>query len=254
MVPIKVTDEGAVREIMLDRPDKLNALRDADFVALTRVAEDTARSDARAVLIHGAGKAFCAGRDIATTDPAQLDGETLIRREINPLFQAIRAIPVPTIAAIQGACLGGGFGIAFACDILLAAEDARLGSPFRNIGLIADSATHYHLRELVGFHRASELIYTGRLISGREAAAMGLVNRACPASELLASARGLAAEIDAGPTEAFKVSKRILQTASSFDDVLDAEAVGQAPVLRTQDAREGFAAFQEKRKPGFVGR
>lgn len=253
MVPIRVSHHDAVCEIVLDRPGRMNALRDEDFVALTAIVEDVAKSEARAVLIHGANGAFCAGRDISTTDAAALDAEALIRREINPLFRVIRAIPVPTIAAVEGVCLGGGFGIAFACDIVLAAEDARLGSPFRNLGLIPDSGTHHHLLDVLGHHRASELIYTGRLMSGTEAAALGLVNRACPKDELLACARAMAQEIARGPTAAFRASKLILQRAGTFDEVLDQEAEGQGRIVPTRDGIEGFAAFQQKRRPRFVG-
>ena len=253
MVPIRVSDGGAVCEIVLDRPGRMNALRDEDFVTLTAIVERIAAEGARAVLIHGANGAFCAGRDISTTDAAALDAEALIRREINPLFRAIRTIRVPTIAAVEGVCLGGGFGIAFACDIVLVAEDARLGSPFRNLGLIPDSGTHHYLREVLGHHRASELIYTGRLLSGMEAAALGLANRAYPKAELLTAARAMAEEIARGPTAAFCESKRILQRAAAFDAVLDEEAEGQGRIVPTQDGIEGFAAFQQKRRPRFIG-
>lgn len=249
----RVIARGDTRELVLDRPDKMNALRDEDFVAVTQLVTRL-DAGARAVLFRGEGRAFCSGRDISTTDAATLDGEGLIRELINPLFQAISDIPVPTIAAVQGPCLGGGFGIAFACDIVLVAETARIGSPFRNLGLTADSATHHWLKGALGHHLASELIYTGRLLSGREAAEIGLVNRAFPEAELLTAARAMAAEIAAGPTAAFKMSKSILKEAVGFADVLEREAVGQGALLRTQDGREGLRAFQEKRRPVFVGR
>jgi enoyl-CoA hydratase/carnithine racemase len=253
MSPIRVEANGATREIVLDRAGKRNALRDQDFETFTRMVRELDDGECRAVLIRGEGEAFCAGRDIATTDPSATDGETLIRDTINPLFTAIRAISVPTVAAVQGHCLGGGFGIAFACDIVLVAESAKIGSPFRNLGLIADSATHHWLREALGYHRASELIYTGRLLSGQEAADLGLVSRAYPDADLLPAARALAAEIAAGPTAAFKVSKRILQESADFGQVLELEAVGQGRVLGTRDGAEGFRAFQEKRRPHFLG-
>lgn len=253
MEVITARRHGDVCEVIICRPEKMNALRDEDFLALTEIARTIGTSDARAVLVRGEGPNFCTGRDIATTDAQTTDAEALIRDLINPTFAAIWALPVPTIAAVHGHCLGGGFGIAFACDIVLVAEDARLGSPFRNIGCVADSAVHFHLRERLGHHRASELIYTGRLLTGREAADLGLVNHALPADTLLAEARAIAQHIAEGPTAAFHESKRILQAGQGFDAVLAQEAAAQGRVIRTKDAAEGFRAFQDKRKPRFIG-
>jgi len=251
----EVTRRGAVAEILINRPEKKNALRDEDFVTLTGIARQIAASDARCVMIHGAGGTFCAGKDIGSTDPRTTDTEKLIKETVNPTFLAIRAISVPTIAAVHGPCLGGGFGIAFACDIVLAASDAKLGSPFRNIGSIADSGAHYYLENRLGYHRACELIFTGRFLSGEEAARVGLVNHAYPAATLLDEARKLADDLASGPTAAFRRSKQILQGGGTLAQVLDEEAVGQDRIFTaTEDAAEGFAAFQQKRKPRFVGR
>lgn len=255
MAILELSRRGAVAEILINRPEKKNALTDADFVALTRLARQIAASDARCVMIHGAGGTFCAGRDIGTTDVRTLDAEKLIKEQINPTFLALRAIPVPTIAAVHGPCLGGGLGIAFACDIVLVASDARLGSPFRNIGSIADSGAHHYFVSRLGYHRACELIFTGRFLTGEDAAQTGLVNRAYPAADLIAAARALADDLASGPTAAFACSKRILQGGGPLEQVLDQEAVGQREIFQsTEDAVEGFTAFQQKRKPRFVGR
>lgn len=254
MAAIEHTVRGTITEILLNRPDKKNALRDEHFVELTALARHVAQSSARCVVISGAGGAFCAGRDISETDVAATDAATLIEDQINPLFVALRDIPVPTIAVVEGPCVGGGFGIAFACDIILAADNARFGSPFRNIGILPDSGIHHHLSTLLGYHRACELLFTGRLLSGSEASAWGLINHAYPAADLHASARQMAAQIAGGPTTAFKGSKKILQRGGALEDVLAAEAIGQGDIFRTADAAEGFAAFQQKRKPHFTGR
>ncbi len=246
--------QGAVFEILLNRPAKRNALTDDDFVAFTRLVREVASSDVRAVLIHGAGGSFSAGYDLGSSNlVAAMDAEKLIKETVNPLFKAIREIPVPTIAAVEGHCLGGGFGIAFACDIILVAETAVLGSPFREIGLVADSGTHLYLRERLGYHLAAELIFTGRFLSGREAADLGLVNQALPVGDVLAEARRMAAQIAEGPTRAFRESKRILQLGTGLDDVLEREAVAQGMVITSQDAVEGVRAFQQKRRPVFRG-
>ena len=183
------TDDG-LAEIRLDRPDRLNSL-DAAMVADFHTALDGV-GDARAVLVTAAGRAFSAGRDLTDAEPLTEDAEAILGELFNPLLQRLADVEVPTIAAVQGACLGVGLGVAFACDVVIAADDARIGSPFARIGAVLDSGGHRYLVERVGPHRALELIYTGRLLSGTEAAAIGLVNRSVPADELDGEARSLA--------------------------------------------------------------
>jgi 2-(1,2-epoxy-1,2-dihydrophenyl)acetyl-CoA isomerase len=249
----EVSNARGICEVLLNKPAKKNALRDEEFVSLTGIANEIAASSARAVIFHGAGNCFSAGKDIGNTDPLSVDAEKLIVETVNPLFLAIAAIPVPTIAAIEGPCLGGGFGIAFSCDIVLAGEGAKMGSAFRALGAVPDSGIHFFLRDRLGHHRAAELLYTGRMLSGREAADIGLINRAVPDGAALAEARVLAAQIAAGPTVAFKATKRILAETRTLPEALAAEAVWQGRVFRSSDSAEGFAAFQQKRKPVFRG-
>ncbi|MBM3489204.1 MAG: enoyl-CoA hydratase [Alphaproteobacteria bacterium] len=246
--------DGAVAEIRLNRPDKKNSLRPEEMALLDRHLAEIERSAARCLLLHGQGGSFSAGRDIAGADPATDNNEGILKRVINPVVQRLRILPLPTVAAVEGPALGIGFGLAMACDIALVADDALLGSPFRNIGCILDCGGHYAMAERIGPHRAAELIYTGRLISGREAAALGLVNRAVGAADLMAEARRMARQIADGPTMAFKISKRILLANANYARALELEAEGQAEALRTADGVEGFKAFQEKRRPKFLGR
>lgn len=250
---VQLHADGAVAEIVFNRPDKKNSLRPDDLALLTAHLDTVAGSDARALMLRGEGGAFNAGRDIGDADPATDDNEALLKEVINPVLRRVHNLALPTVAAVEGPCLGIGFGLAFACDVVLAADDAVLGSPFRNIGCILDSGGHAIMAQRIGMHRTLELIYTGRLISGREAAAMGLVNRSCGAADVVGEARELAGKIAAGPTTAFKISKRILLANADYDTVLHLEAEGQAEALRTEDGIEGFKAFQEKRRPTFVG-
>ncbi|HZD25915.1 MAG TPA: enoyl-CoA hydratase-related protein, partial [Alphaproteobacteria bacterium] len=246
--------DGAVAEIAFNRPKSKNSLRPEDLALLASHLDAVRRSNARCLVLRGEGGAFSAGRDIAGADPVKDDNEGLLKDIINPVVKRVREFPLPTLALVEGPCLGIGFGLAFACDITLAAEDAVLGSPFRNIGCILDSGGHHVMASRIGSHRTFELIYTGRLISGREAAEIGLINRAYAATDLIAEGRKMAAQIASGPTEAFRISKRILLSDASFDEVLDMEAEGQAEALRTADGVEGFKAFQEKRRPVFRGK
>jgi 2-(1,2-epoxy-1,2-dihydrophenyl)acetyl-CoA isomerase len=256
--PVLLTIDGGVAELVLNRPDKMNAMNLAmvhDFVEGLRDAE---AGGARAVLVRGEGRAFSSGRDLADADPLHEDGEAILRDIFNPLIERMADCPVPTIAAVQGACLGTGLGLALGCDVIYAADDARIGSPFARIGAVLDSGAHAAFVSRIGPHRALELIYTGRLLSGREAAEWGLVNRSVAGADLVRRTRELARAIAVGPTAAFLESKRIVRTIldeqSSFKDVLELEAEAQGRVSRTHDYQDGISAFQEKRKPAFTGR
>jgi enoyl-CoA hydratase/carnithine racemase len=253
MSALSMSREGGLAVVTIDRPQARNAIGVQDMARMGRLFDDAVEGGARCVLVRGAGGFFCAGRDLQDTRPGAEDTLDIIRRFINPSLARVRACAVPTVAAVQGPALGFGFGVALACDIVLAADDALLGSPFRNLGLILDSGGHFHLRERVGRHRAAELIFTGRLFSGREAAAMGLVNRSLGALDLEREAFALARGIAAGPTAAFRASKQILAQAQTFEEVADMEAVHQARLIAGPDGREGVAAFQAKRKPRFTG-
>lgn len=246
--------QGGTAVITLNRPKAKNALRPEDLALLGEKLDAVEASEARCLLLRGAGGSFSAGRDIAGADPATDDNEALLKTVFNPAIRRMREFPLPTIAMVEGPALGVGFGLAFACDIVLAAEDAVLGSPFRNIGCILDSGGHAMMVERIGRHRTLELIYTGRLLSGRQAADMGLINHAHAGADLARHAEAMAASIAAGPTVAFRISKRIVLAEAAFDDALDLEAEGQAEALDTADGVEGFAAFQEKRRPAFHGR
>jgi enoyl-CoA hydratase/carnithine racemase len=250
--------EGGLAELSLNRPDKMNAMNGAMVEQLLARLDDSERQGARAVLVRGEGRAFCSGRDLADADPANEDGEAILRDTFNPLMERVANFPAPTFAAVQGACLGTGLGLALACDVVYAADDARLGSPFARIGAVLDSGSHAAFAARVGPHRALELIYSGRLLSGREADAWGLVNRSIAGVHLLARTRELARAAASGPTSAFMESKRLIRRIAdgglSYRDVLIAEAAAQGRASRTHDYQEGIGAFQEKRTPVFTGR
>lgn len=255
---VDLTITGALAEIVLNRPDKLNAVNEAMAAELDAVFDRAERAQVRAMLIRGAGAGFCAGRDLADADPGNEDAEEILERIFNPPIKRLAIFPAPTFAAVHGACLGVGLGLALACDVVYIADDAKIGSPFARIGAVLDSGGHSFFVNRIGSHRALELIYTGRLLSGAEAAAWGLVNQSMPSDKVLEYTRTVATQVAAGPTAAFLESKRLVRRIDEEGlgllAVLKCEARAQGAAGRTSDYKEGIRAFQQKRAPKFNGK
>jgi 2-(1,2-epoxy-1,2-dihydrophenyl)acetyl-CoA isomerase len=255
---IDIVVENSVGEIVLNRPDKMNALNNAMMSELSEAFDAAESAQVRALIIRGEGSAFCAGRDLADADPGNEDAETILHTIFNPVIRRLADFPAPTFAAVHGACLGVGLGLALASDVVYVSDDAKIGSPFARIGAVLDSGGHQFFVQRVGSHRALELIYTSRLLSGTEAAAWGLVNQCLPKTELLEKVRRLAATVAKGPTAAFLESKRIVrmidEESAGLSEVLDYEARAQGVAGRTADYKEGIGAFQQKRQAKFQGR
>ncbi len=256
---VLLTINDGLAEITLNRPDVMNSLDEQmveNFHAVLQSIEQN--EEVRAVLITGAGRGFCAGRDLSNASPLEEDAAEILSQLFNPLILRVRDLPVPTFAAVNGAALGVGFGIAMACDVTTASDRARLGSPFAAIGCVLDSGGHRAMVERIGPHRTLDLIYTSRLLTGAEAAEMGLINYSLPSEELLESVRAKASTIAQGPTAAFAQSKAIvraiLDEAGSAKDSLQREATAQGELAGHPDYVEGISAFMEKRKPTFIGR
>jgi 2-(1,2-epoxy-1,2-dihydrophenyl)acetyl-CoA isomerase len=250
--------EGAMAELVLNRPDKINAVNDAMARELAAALDRAEKEEVRALLIRGEGPGFCAGRDLADADPGNEDAEAIVEGVFNPVLRQIATFPAPTFAAVHGPCLGAGLGIALACDVVYIADDAKIGSPFARIGAVLDSGGHSYFVSRMGAHRALELIYTGRLISGAEAAALGLVNQSMPRETVIEHARKTASQVAAGPTAAFMESKRLIhridEEGLGLFAVLKCEARAQGAAGKTADYKEGISAFQQKRTPKFRGR
>ena len=251
---------GAVLEVVLDAPARLNSIDEAGLRDLAAALEDARLAaeagEIRALILRGEGKSFCAGRDIAGVDPATDDVPGYLDGLTAPVMRALHAFPAPSFAAVQGACLGVGLGLAMACDVVYVGERARIGSPFANLGAALDSGGHWLLTQRLGTHRALDLIYTGELMSGAEAVAAGLFSRSVPDDALLAFARERAARVATGARAALSASKELVfavRDGLGFEASLAQETRVQESLRTTADYVEGFAAFQEKRRPVFGG-
>jgi 2-(1,2-epoxy-1,2-dihydrophenyl)acetyl-CoA isomerase len=257
--------EAGIATLTMNRPEARNAftreMMDALSEALPRLAVDAA---VRLVVVTGAGNAFCAGGDVKSFAknvagaPAALSFDTKVTdlRARMEVARWLHEMPKPTLAVIPGAAAGAGLSLALACDLRIAAADAKLTTAFSKIGLSGDFGGSYFLNHLVGAARAREMYFTGQVISGAEAERIGLVSRAVPAAQLPEAARAWAAELAALPTVAVGYMKRNLNTGlrGSLSDVLDAEALHMIRTFETEDHKGAAVAFVEKRSPSFKGR
>ena len=255
---IRLTIEDGVAEIVLGAPEKLNSLGPAGISELSAAYTEAADAGVRALLLRGEGRAFCAGRDISGVDPREDDVIGYLEGLIEPLMKQMSEFPAPTFAVAHGACLGVGLGLLIASDVVYVAESAKIGSPFGNLGATLDSGGHALFFERLGAHRTLDLIYTGRLMSGSEAVAGGLFSQVLADDEVLPAARAAAARAAQGATQAFLASKRLVaelrdRRVGLWASMSD-ENRAQAALCDTPDYREGFAAFQEKRRPSFTGK
>ena len=248
--------DGGVATLTLNRPDALNALNSQLRQALLAALKAAARDDGiRAVILTGAGRGFCAGADLRGGS-TERDFRSVLRSEYGPLIAAMRNLPKPVVAAVNGVAAGAGVSLALAADIVVASEEARFVPAFNRIALVPDSGLARTLVRAVGRHRAFEILMGERQLTASDARDLGLVAAVLPAEGLAAAAGELATRMAHGPTTAIGLTKRLLNLAeeATLDEALDAEAALQELAGRTADHAEGVAAFAEKRDPRFSGR
>lgn len=254
-------ESGAgIGTITLNRPEKLNALILEIRQELLQVL-DTIRQDQgiRVVILTGAGRGFCAGGDVEylsrLRERDDLEGLKRLLETGREVVVALRDLPKPVIAAVNGAAAGAGFNLSLACDIRIASEKATFGASFARIGLHPDWGGTYFLPRLVGMAKACELIFSGAMLGAAEAERMGLVNRVVPHEQLMTETRALAAKILSNSPIPVGLAKGSIYKSldGTLKDAFAREMEAQITCFQSEDAREGFRAFLEKRQPQFKG-
>jgi enoyl-CoA hydratase/carnithine racemase len=256
---VTTEDRGTVRHVVLNRPEKRNAMNgelvQALGIALKAAANDT---DVHCVVVRGEGAMFSSGMDFSdlvglSTAPENLRG---FRREILDAWNLCEEMAKPTVCQIHGGCIGGAMELALACDLRVMAEDALIGLPETRVGLIPDVGGSSRLPSVVGLGRAKELIMTSKLINGVEAERIGLVNRVAPAAEVEAATEALVGELLACAPVAVGHAKRVMDAAAkpALAATLEQEVVVQELCAQSEDFAEGARALSEKRQPEFSGR
>ncbi|MBC8145592.1 MAG: enoyl-CoA hydratase/isomerase family protein [bacterium] len=250
--------DGGVLTLTLNRPESYNACNEQMTTDLQAALKEADKDPAvRAIVLTGAGKAFCSGQDLkdAPSSNGQRSLSDSLERRYNPIIRRLTTIPKPVVAAINGVAAGAGCSLALACDIKIAAFGTYLLQAFVNIGLVPDSGSSYFLTRAAGYSRAFEIASLGEKVPVERAVEIGLINRVVAADVLADEARALADRYANGPTRAYGYIKKMLHRAehTSLDEALDYEIFMQEAAGRTEDYREGVASFVEKRKPAFKG-
>ncbi|MGH6923707.1 MAG: enoyl-CoA hydratase-related protein [Propylenella sp.] len=259
--PILQLHHDGWTHLILNRPEKLNALTEEMLVLLHRRLNDCAGdTSVRAVLLSGAGRAFCAGQDLKARDPrrqsAPFDLEAVQKRLYHPLLRLMRGIDKPVVVAVAGIAAGAGIGIALSADVVVAQHSARFVQSFAGVGLSVDAGAGWMMTRALGGAVARGLLLTGGHVTGEEASAMGLIWKSYADDILMREAEALTQRLATGPTLAFAAIKKAVAAAeaASLDDYLATEAALQGEVGRSADYREGVLAFLERREARFQGR
>ena len=252
--------QGAVLTLTLNRPETLNALNRQTTQALTAALEAAGRDpEVGAIILTGAGRAFCAGADLKDVAARAQAGESDLGEDLRanyaPMIRAIRACPTPVIAALNGTAAGAGLSLALACDLRIAAAGAQLIVVFVRVGLVPDAGSLFFLTRMLGLSKATELAMTGDPLTAEEGKRLRVISAVVPAEQLMPAAVARANELAAGPRRTYALIKRGIERALGRDleQVMELESQLQAVAAATPDAQEAIRAFVEKRQPVFRG-
>lgn len=253
--PVLFAMEGDVAVVRLNRPDRLNALTADMLDLLAATLRRAAEEGARAVLLTGEGRAFCAGADLTASVGMRDSGEAL-RRHFNPVIETMAELPIPIVSAVNGAAAGAGASIALAGDIIVMARSAYLLLAFANIGLVPDAGATWLIGKAAGRARLLEMALLGERMQADEALAAGLVTRVVEDGALWDLSHGLAVKLAAMPTVALGLIRKQVGAAlvGTLAETMEIEAEHQSIAARTEDCQEAVAAFLAKREPHFKGR
>ena len=253
---IDLSIDNGIAVVTINRPEAKNAItiemREQLWTTFESLHEN---DDVRVVILTGAGGAFCAGMDVKEMGDGGIGWSLTKIRRLHRIARAIQSLKKPTIAAVDGVCVGVGWSYALACDMVVASEGARFAQIFRNIGLVPDGGAVWQLRQQIGAMRAKEIVYSGRMVGVDEALDLGLVLEKVTGSSAMERAQELAASFAKAPTLALGMAKRQfdLATTLSFEQFLETETSMQPLISRSDDHHEGVTAFKERRPPAFRG-
>lgn len=254
---VRFEKEGALAVLTLDRPDRLNAMADpmwdALYEHLKKIASD---DDVRAVILTGAGRAFCSGGDVSGMAKADIvSGRERSQRRHRTVL-ALYNLEKPVIAAVRGPVYGIGNALALACDIIVASDTAKFSMAFKKVAVVPDGGAVFFLTQYLGIGRAKELVYTARAVAAEEAHELGIVARVVPDDKLDQEARALAKELAESATYALALAKKMFHSmyVPTLEQLMEMETLASGVVRLTHDHKEGVAAFREKRPPKFLGK
>jgi 2-(1,2-epoxy-1,2-dihydrophenyl)acetyl-CoA isomerase len=246
----------AVATVTLARPATLNALNGATVDEIRAAVEEVGKSEARCLMITGEGRGFSSGADLASGGGLPDDAGAALEKHFNPLIEALFALPIPVVAAVNGPAAGAGCSLALAADIVVAARSAYFLQAFVNIGLIPDAGATWLLPRLAGRARAMEMMMLGERVSAEQALDWGLIARVVDDENLASESLALATRLAEGPTVALGLIRKLARVSQSLPlgEALAAERIAQRDAGRTGDFRNAVMSFLQKRKPRFEGR
>jgi 2-(1,2-epoxy-1,2-dihydrophenyl)acetyl-CoA isomerase len=254
---VRLEKDASIAVLTLDRPDRLNAMNDPMWEALCEHLGTIAADEAiRAVILTGAGRAFCSGGDVTAMRQSDMVSGRARSRLRHRAVLALYNLEKPVIAAVRGPVYGIGNALALACDLVVASETVKFSMAFKKVGVVPDGGAVFFLTQYLGIGRAKDLVYTARVVPAEEALQLGLVVRVVPDHELEAQARALAVELAQSATYALALAKKMFHGmyVPTLEQLLEAETLASGLARLTHDHKEGVDAFNEKRPPKFLGK